>query len=109
MWVLRLGRGETALDVRDVRFLDVEDSDKDEDEDEDEDKDDGSGLMNGRDMGEVIVKANGSYVTATVPNKKEGDGVWEVSELKVGMNVLEVGEKDGEIWKVVLQRIGVKS
>ncbi|KAF8514758.1 Bromodomain-containing protein [Gautieria morchelliformis] len=102
-WVLRLGNGETAIDVRDVRFLDVEET-------EDEEEDDGEGdRTNGQDKGEVIVKANGSLVSAKIPNKKEGEGVWEVTELKAGTNILEVGERAGDIWKIVLQRIGVKT
>lgn len=105
MWVLRLGKGETALDIRDIKFLEVEESDEEEDEEDDESH---SGIANGQGKGEVIVKANGSYITPKVPNKKEGEGVWEVSGLQTGTNVLEVGERDGEIWKVVLQRIGMK-
>jgi chromatin structure-remodeling complex subunit RSC4 len=109
MWVLRLGKDETTLDIRDVRFLEVEESDEEEDEDEDEDDESQSGMANGEGKGDVIVKSNGSYITAKVPNKKEGEGVWEVTELKNGTNVLEVGERGGEIWKVVLQRIGMKA
>lgn len=93
--MLRLGNGETAIDIRDVRFLEVEES-------EEEDDDGGQG------RGEVVVTANGSVISAKVPNKKEGEGIWEVTELKTGTNVLEVGEKEGEIWKIVLQRIGLK-
>ncbi|KAF8585120.1 Bromodomain-containing protein [Ramaria rubella] len=97
-WVLVLGKGETSIDIRDVRFLEVEES---EEEEEDE-----SGKASGK--GEVVVKANGSPINAKVPNKKEGEGVWEVTELKAGTNLLEVGERAGEIWKIVLQRVGMK-
>ena len=95
-WVLRLGREETAIDVYDVRFLELEESEEDENDEE------------GQGKGEVIVKANGSPINAKVPNKEEGEGVWEVAELRLGTNILEVGEKTGEIWKVVLQRVAVK-
>lgn len=101
--MLRLGKGETAIDVRDVRFLEVEET---EEEEEEEEGGDSTGQGKG---GEVIVKANGSFISAKVPNKKEGEGVWEITELKTGTSILEVGERAGEIWKIVLQRIGVKS
>lgn len=97
-WVLRLGKGETTIDIRDVRFLETEET-------EEEDNDEGASQGNG----DVIVKANGSFISAKIPNKREGQGVWEITELKPGTNILEVGERAGEIWKIVLQRIGVKS
>jgi len=68
-----------------------------------------SGVTNGHGKGNVIVKVNGNNINAKVPNKKEGEGLWEVSELRNGTNVLEVGERGGEIWKVVLQRIASKA
>ncbi|KAF8527560.1 Bromodomain-containing protein [Hysterangium stoloniferum] len=134
-WVLRLGKGELTVDIRDVRFFEVEESDEEEQDDEeatrndddngeakkgdkvngeakksdevDEEAEKGS-EVNGEAKAEVIVKANGLPVNAKVPNQKEGEGVWEVTELKSGTNILEVGEKAGEIWKIVLQRIGTK-
>lgn len=70
-------------------------------DDEDEDEEQSAGHVED----EVIVKANGTLIDAKVPNHREGEGVWEVADLKTGTNVLEVGEKEGEIWKIVLQRI----
>ncbi|KIJ53485.1 hypothetical protein M422DRAFT_58438 [Sphaerobolus stellatus SS14] len=103
-WVLRLSRAETKVDILDVSFEEFESDDEDEEEPEEE----------------VIVKANGTQINASVPPVKEGeDGgengvnihragpVWEVSDLRAGTNILEVGEKAGEIWKIVLQRIAV--
>jgi hypothetical protein len=95
-----------TIDVRDVRFFEAEESDEEEqDDDEQLTKND---EVNGDGKGEVMVKANGLPINAKVPNQKEGEGIWEVTELKSGTNILEVGEMAGEIWKIILQRIGVK-
>ncbi|GJJ13366.1 hypothetical protein Clacol_007618 [Clathrus columnatus] len=98
-WVLRLSKGETKLDIREVKFLEDEESDEDEEE---------SVNTSNSGKGEVFVKANGILITAKIPNIKEGEGIWEVSELKPGANTLEVGEQSGEVWKIVLQRPLVK-
>lgn len=87
-WVLQLSKAESIIDLLDVRFEPPE-SEPEEDEEDAE---------------EVFVKANGAVVDAKIPNRKEGEGLWEISELKAGTNIVEVGEKDGEIWKIVLQR-----
>lgn len=39
-----------------------------------------------------------------VGEKPEQEGVWDV-DLQIGSNVLEVGEKDGHVWKVYLERV----
>lgn len=48
---------------------------------------------------EIIVKLNGSVVKV----KGENDGQWLV-DLPMGQSVLEVGEKDGMMWKVYMFR-----
>lgn len=103
-WVLRLSKDENRLAVREIRFLDEEESDEEMDEEESK-----SAQTVNSGKGEVFVKANGVLVNAQIPNTKEGEGVWEVSELKPGANILEVGEQSGEVWKVVLQRPVVKT
>lgn len=103
-WVLRLSKDENKLAVREIRFLDEDESDEEMDEEESK-----SAQTGNSGKGEVFVKANGVLVNAQIPNTKEGEGVWEVSELKPGANVLEVGEQSGEVWKVVLQRPLVKT
>ena len=39
-----------------------------------------------------------------VGEKPEQEGVWDM-ELQIGMNILEVGEKGGHVWKVYLERV----
>lgn len=102
-WVLRLSKDEIKVNIREVRFL--------EDESDDDADDDGSGSAHTTtsDKRDVFVKVNGTLVDAKIPNTKEGEGVWEVSEFKPGANMLEVGEQSGEIWKIILQRPLVKT
>ncbi|THG94578.1 hypothetical protein EW026_g6921 [Hermanssonia centrifuga] len=49
---------------------------------------------------EVQVKLNGTLIDPL----EDQEGEWEV-DLAIGLNVLEVGEKDGIIWRVHLERI----
>ncbi|KAJ6520143.1 RSC complex protein [Mycena sanguinolenta] len=53
-----------------------------------------------RKIGEVQVKLNGNLV----PHQTDDPGQWMV-DLKAGVNLLEVGEKGGLIWKVYAERL----
>ncbi|KAH7916459.1 RSC complex protein [Hygrophoropsis aurantiaca] len=50
----------------------------------------------------IQVIANGTPVN----EKNNEQGVWDI-DLQVGMNVLEVGEKGGMIWKVYMERVSI--
>ncbi|KAJ7269404.1 Bromodomain-containing protein [Mycena haematopus] len=53
-----------------------------------------------RKIGEVQVKLNGNMV----PHQTDDPGQWMV-DLKAGVNLLEVGEKGGLVWKVYAERL----
>ncbi|KAG2156595.1 RSC complex protein [Suillus bovinus] len=49
----------------------------------------------------ILINLNG-----TPMNESLEDGVWNI-DLQAGSNVLEVGEKNGYVWKVYLERVSV--
>lgn len=49
----------------------------------------------------ILINLNG-----TAMNEKLDGGVWDI-DLQVGLNVLEVGEKSGYVWKVYLERVSI--
>ncbi|KAG1904739.1 Bromodomain-containing protein [Suillus fuscotomentosus] len=49
----------------------------------------------------ILINLNGIPM-----NEKLEDGVWNM-DLQVGSNVLEVGEKNGYVWKVYLDRVSI--
>ncbi|KXN88870.1 Protein polybromo-1 [Leucoagaricus sp. SymC.cos] len=125
-WVVRLGPGETGVQVDDLVFMGDEDGDETSDEEEEdlkqEEEDDmdvdgsASSPKNGKarkgkpairrsqrtaaKVEEVLLKLNGT----AVKEKEDTTRQWDVS-LPVGSNILEVGEKGGLMWKVHIERI----
>jgi chromatin structure-remodeling complex subunit RSC4 len=145
-WAMRLGQGEGAISIAEVRFLGDEEEEGSEDETHDEeDIEEDRALRNGKGKakkGRGRPKANTRAATATataktkvtrstklapappksttpsrdsvkillngsvVKGKENCEGEWEV-ELRLGLNVLELGEDGGMIWKVYMERVSI--
>jgi len=146
---MRLGQGEGAISVADVRFLGDEEEEGSEDEthdaaeEEEEDVEEDHSPRNGKGKAKrgrgrpkastraaaaaaktkvtrstkpavaplkattplrdsVKILLNGSVVEG----KEDCEGEWDV-ELRVGPNVLEVGEDGGMIWKVYMECVSL--
>lgn len=127
---MRLGQGESNISLGDVRFLGGAEEDHGSDEEvEEEDEDDEGSPRNekgkakrGRGRPKKVVpkpkvmrtvKARKAtplrdnvkvMLNGNVVQEKEDNGNWEM-ELRLGSNVLEVGEDGGMIWKVYMERV----
>ncbi|KAF7307151.1 Stearoyl-CoA desaturase [Mycena indigotica] len=136
IWVIRLGAGETALSFANITYMGDDNDDgsgSDVDmEDEEDAADEGELAVNGRqkpktrgregksraaaaaakalqeakaakkvtkEVGAVQVKLNGNVINSH-------SGYWLV-DIPKGSNIVEVGEKDGLIWKVYAERSGL--
>jgi chromatin structure-remodeling complex subunit RSC4 len=147
---MRLGQGEGAISVADVRFLGDEEEEGSEDEthdaaeEEEEDVEEDHASRNGKGKAKrgrgrpkastrtaaaaaAKTKVTRSTKPAAAPPKattplrdsvkillngsvvdgrEDCEGEWDV-ELRLGPNVLEVGEDGGMIWKVYMERISI--
>lgn len=142
---MRLGQGEGAISVADVRFLGDEEEEHGSDgeapgaEEEDEDEDEpaprnGKGkVKKGRGRPKASTRAVGPKMKVTrstkaapppkattplrdsvkillngsvIEEKENCEGEWD-AELRLGPNVLEVGEEGGMVWKVYMERVAI--
>jgi len=127
---MRLGQGESNISLGDVRFLGGAEEDNGSDEEvEEEDEDDEESSRNekgkakrGRGRPKKVVPKPKMIRTVkrtkvtplrdnvkvilngNIVQEKEDNGNWEM-ELRLGSNVLEVGEDGGMIWKVYMERV----
>lgn len=124
-WAIRLSHGEASLFVADVKFQGEDDRDSSDDEARDEEiegpalkkrvrgrttkkskakgklavvKDHASKKVSTPTQENIQIVLNGTSVTT-----KPGESGWEM-ELQTGLNVLEMGEKGGHVWKVYLEK-----
>ncbi|KAL7285080.1 hypothetical protein ACG7TL_000172 [Trametes sanguinea] len=129
-WALRLSRAETSFVLSNVTFLshgeDEEESSGDEDQEQKspgKEVEDGNasppkarkrGRPRKRGKAAEAKKAKGKAADGltgvqvklnNVPLMSREDGMWE-SQLPVGLNVLELGERGGMVWKVYLDKAG---
>lgn len=129
-WAMRLGHGETAISLGDVRFLgdaeqdngSDEEAEDDDDEDDDAPQNEKGKAKRGRGRPKKVVPKP-KVVRVAKPRKatplkdnvkvmlngiavqeKETEGHWEM-DLRLGPNILEVGEDGGMIWKVYMERV----
>ncbi|KIJ66243.1 hypothetical protein HYDPIDRAFT_86245 [Hydnomerulius pinastri MD-312] len=139
-WAMRLGQGEKALSVGEVKFFGDEDRDSSDEEGdthdlaEEEEEEEPEPVPKKRGRGRppknpkakaraaaaakkvdlalkkaqkattptregIQIVLNGTLIT----QKPDQEGVWDM-ELQVGLNVLEIGEKGGHVWKVYMEK-----
>lgn len=125
--------GENAISVSDVRFLvgEEEEQGTEDEAEEEEEEEEGPAPRNGKGKAKrgrgrprrVVPKVKApraakprKHITplqdsvkimlngSVVQGKDDVEGQWDM-ELRLGPNVLEVGEEGGMVWKVYMERV----